>query len=146
PSTPDLTDVRIVAGDFHEGDLAQVMDSSHLVADVVGTWLTRAKGRPTLCFAVDRAHAKHLQRQFIEAGVPPGYIDAYTEAAERNQIARQFHDGSIKVVCNVGCLTTGIDWDVRAIILARPTKSEMLFVQMVGRGLRTAEGKDTCLI
>jgi superfamily II DNA or RNA helicase len=43
-------------------------------------------------------------------------------------------------------LTTGIDWDVRCIILARPTKSEILFVQMIGRGLRTAEGKSDCLI
>jgi DNA repair protein RadD len=52
----------------------------------------------------------------------------------------------VQVVCNVGCLTTGIDWDVRCIVLARPTKSEMLFVQMIGRGLRTADGKDDCLI
>jgi DNA repair protein RadD len=50
------------------------------------------------------------------------------------------------VVCNVGCLTTGIDWDVRCIVLARPTKSEMLFVQIIGRGLRPAEGKENCLI
>ena len=57
-----------------------------------------------------------------------------------------FHDGGIRVVCNVGVLTTGVDWDVRALILARPTKSEMLFVQIIGRGLRTAEGKDYCLI
>lgn len=50
------------------------------------------------------------------------------------------------MVCNVGTLTTGIDWDVRCIVLARPTKSEMLFVQMIGQGLRTAEGKEDCLI
>ena len=40
----------------------------------------------------------------------------------------------------------GVDWDVRCIILARPTKSEMLFVQIIGRGLRPAENKDHCLI
>lgn len=50
--------------------------------------------------------------------------------------------GKVAVVGN----TTGVDWDVRCIILARPTKSEMLFVQIVGRGLRTAEGKDYCLL
>jgi superfamily II DNA or RNA helicase len=43
-------------------------------------------------------------------------------------------------------LTTGIDWDVRCIILARPTKSEILYVQMIGRGLRVADGKQDCLI
>jgi DNA repair protein RadD len=50
------------------------------------------------------------------------------------------------VVVNVGTLTTGIDWDVRCICMCRPTKSDMLFVQIIGRGLRTAEGKDYCLI
>jgi DNA repair protein RadD len=146
PASPDLSNVRTVAGDYHEGDLSTAMDKSNLVADVVDTWLDRGQGRPTLCFAVDRAHAKHLQQKFIEAGVAAAYIDAYTCTADRKVVERQFHAGTVKVVCNVGCLTTGIDWDVRAIILARPTKSEMLFVQMVGRGLRTAEGKSDCLI
>jgi DNA repair protein RadD len=146
PASPDLTGVRTVAGDYHDGDLSKAMDKSALVADVINTWIERGQDRPTLCFAVDRAHAKHLQQKFLEAGVAAGYIDAYTEAAERKEIARQFHAEKIKVVCNVGCLTTGIDWDVRCIILARPTKSEMLFVQMIGRGLRTADGKDDCLI
>ena len=146
PASPDLTGVRIVAGDYHEGQLADAVNKTELVADVVTTWLERAKDRPTLCFAVDRAHAKHLQTKFLEADICAEYIDCYTEAPERNEIAKRFHAGEVKVVCNVGCLTTGIDWDVRCIILARPTKSEMLYVQMVGRGLRTAPGKADCLI
>lgn len=114
--------------------------------DVVETWRLRGEERPTLCFAVDRAHAKHLQARFEEAGVPTGYIDAFTDTDERAVIRRRFHAGEIKVVCNVGCLTMGVDWDVRCIILARPTKSEMLFVQIIGRGLRTAPGKDALLV
>jgi superfamily II DNA or RNA helicase len=146
PASPDLSHVRTVMGDYHEGDLSEAMNKVNLVADVVTTWLERAQGRPTLCFAVDRAHAKSLQSKFLEAEIPAEYIDCYTDALERKAIAKRFHSGEVKVVCNVGCLTTGIDWDVRCIILARPTKSEMLFVQMIGRGLRTAEGKDDCLI
>jgi superfamily II DNA or RNA helicase len=146
PASPDLTGIRIVAGDYREEDLSKTMDKPSLVADVVDTWIDRGENRPTLCFAGDRAHAKNLQAKFQAAGISAGYIDAYTAAADRKEIARQFHAGGIKVVCNVGCLTTGIDWDVRCIILARPTKSEILFVQMIGRGLRTADGKSDCLI
>ena len=146
PSHPDLTDVRTVRGDYHKGDLSGVMSDAPLVADVVDTWRRRAENRSTFCFAVDRAHAKHLQAKFTEAGVSTGYIDAHTPISERREIERKFHNGDIRVVCNVGCLTTGIDWDVRCIVLARPTKSEILFVQIVGRGLRTAEGKEDCLI
>ena len=146
PSHPDLHDVRIVAGDYHEGDLAEVMGRRVLVADIVQTWLSKAKGLPTLCFAVNRDHARSLQEQFEAAGVKTAYQDANTKMDERAAIKRGFHDGSIEVVVNIGTLTTGIDWDVRCISLCRPTKSEMLFVQIIGRGLRTAEGKSECLI
>lgn len=146
PSHPDLSEVRTVAGDYHEGDLGEAMNRPPLVADLVETWLRRGEQRSTLCFAVDRAHAKHLQVKFEEAGVPTGYVDAYTEPGERALIRDRFHAGELRVVCNVGCLTTGVDWDVRCIILARPTKSEMLFCQIIGRGLRTADGKQDCLL
>jgi len=146
PSHPDLSEVRTVAGDYHEGDLADAMGKPHLIADVVNTWLEKGESRSTLCFAVDRAHAKMLQQGFEGRGVPTAYIDAYTDRDERKEIGARFHEGDVKVVCNVGTLTTGVDWDVRCIILARPTKSEMLFTQIIGRGLRTAEGKDSLLI
>lgn len=141
PAHPDLTGVRTVAGDFHEGDLADAMDKPSLTADVVETWRRMGEDRPTFVFAVSRAHAKHLQRQFEEAGIGCAYVDAYTDMDERESIRKRFHAGDVRVVCNVGCLTTGVDWDVRCIVLARPTKSEMLYVQMIGRGLRTAPGK-----
>lgn len=146
PSHPDLTGVTTVAGDYHEGQLSSAMNKPKLVADVVSTWLAKGEDRPTLVFGVDRAHAKHLQERFLAAGVPTAYQDANTDAMERAEIRRAFHRGDVRVVCNVGTLTTGVDWDVRCIVLARPTKSEMLFVQIIGRGLRTAPGKQNCLI
>ena len=144
PTHPDLSKVRVVAGEYHEGDLSDAMQP--LVGDVITTWLERGEGRPTLCFGVDRDHASVLQKRFQAAGVPAGYIDMNTTTTERRAIADAFHRGELKVVCNVGCLTKGVDWDVRCVILARPTKSEALYVQIIGRGLRTAAGKADCLI
>jgi superfamily II DNA or RNA helicase len=146
PSHPDLAGVRTVAGDYHEGDLGAAMNKAPLVADVVDTWLKKGEGRSTFCFAVDRAHAKHLQERFQAAGVATDYIDAYTDSKDREAVRQRFQAGETRVVVNVGCLTTGVDWDCRCIVMARPTKSEMLFVQIIGRGLRPAEGKDHCLI
>jgi len=158
PSHPDLSNVRTVAGDFHEGELSAAMQEGRLVADAVETWIKLAENRPTLCYGVDRAHAKALMTKFQAAGISCAYQDAYTKDADRidkatgervpgrKAIKTGFHDGTYKVVCNVGTLTTGIDWDVRCISMCRPTKSDMLFVQIVGRGLRTAPGKDDCLI
>lgn len=146
PSHPDLSAVKDVAGDYHEGQLAEAMSTKVLIADTVATWLQLGENRPTLVFAVDRAHARKLANEFEAAGVPTGYVDMDTPREEREAIGRRLAQGQIKVVCNVATLTTGVDWDVRCIVLARPTKSEMLFVQIIGRGLRTAKGKDDCLI
>ncbi|UDL95481.1 DEAD/DEAH box helicase [Lichenihabitans sp. PAMC28606] len=146
PSHPDLTSVGTVAGDYHEGQLADAMNRPQLVADAVENWLRHGENRPTLCFAVDRAHAKSLQQQFEASGVRAGYVDMNTPIEERDLVGQQLRKGALQVVCNVGVLTTGIDWDVRCIVLCRPTKSEMLFVQIIGRGLRLAEGKLDCLV
>lgn len=145
-SHPDLTGVRIVGGDYHEGQLSDAMNQADLNGDVVGTWARLAEGRPSLVFGVDCAHAQSLRDAFRAAGINAGYQDASTPKDERGRIKRRFHSGEYPVVCNVGTLTTGVDWDVRCISLVRPTKSEMLYVQIIGRGLRTAPGKADCLI
>lgn len=146
PAHPDLKGVKTVAGDYEIKGLAEAMDQGALVADIVSTWMERGEDRPTVCFAVNRAHAKHVQTQFEAAGVSAAYMDAKTELIDRRDIVKRFSAGDVRVICNVGVLTTGFDADVRCIILARPTKSEILYTQMIGRGLRTAKGKDHCLI
>lgn len=146
PSHPDLTGVRTSKGDFDEDDLERIMGDNLLLADVVTSWLKFAEQRPTLVFAVNRAHARKLQAKFRDAGVMMGYCDAYTDRIERKVLFDQMADGKISGIVNVGTLTTGVDADVRCIVLARPTKSEMLFVQIVGRALRTAPGKVDALI
>lgn len=146
PGHPDLKGVRVTAGEYQIDDLSDAMSKKELVADIVETWQKRGEDRPTLCFCVDRAHAKHVQEQFDAASIPCGYIDAFTDRGERSMIRDKFKGRSFKVVCNVGVLTTGIDWpEISCIIFARPTRSEMLFVQIAGRGLRTDEGKTDCL-
>ena len=144
PSHPDLSSAKIVAGDYREADAEAAM--APLTADVVTTWLRLGEDRPTILFAVNRAHARALQRQFEAAGVGAAYIDAYTPQIERKAIERRFHEGAIRVVCSVGTLIVGVDWDVRCVIFARPTRSEMLWVQAIGRGLRLADGKSDCIV
>ena len=142
----NLNGVKVTGGDYNEKQLDEAMNKSSLVADVVETWLKKGDGRQTLCFAVTCQHAQALQAQFEQAGIPCGYIDAHTKDDDRTEIFNKFKSGRHKVLCNVGVLTTGVDLDVRCIILATSTKSEILFTQIIGRGLRTADGKDDCII
>jgi DNA repair protein RadD len=146
PSEPDLAGVRTVAGDFHEGELAEAMDRPIVTGDIVETWLKRGEGRPTFSFCVNRKHAQHVAERFLEVGIACEYMDGTTSREDREAIFARFRSGETRIICNVGVLTTGVDLDVRCVVDAKPTKSRILFVQTIGRGLRTAAGKDKLLI
>jgi superfamily II DNA or RNA helicase len=149
-SHPDLKarlkKVKTVADEYVVDQLSETMRDKELTGDVVKTWLELwGKGR-TLCFAVDCAHAQTLKLRFEEAGVRCAYQDADTDRVERLAIKRAFYEGAIDVVCSVGTMTKGLDWNVHCISLARPTKSRTLFKQIIGRGLRLADGKEFCVV
>jgi len=147
PSQVDLDGVRIVAGDFDEGELGRRVNTARLVGDVIETWRARGENRPTLCYGVNRAHAEHLQQRFLEAGIPAAYVDGFTDRVDRERVLRRFRSGEVKVICNVGVLTTGVDIPmVSCVIDAAPTQSEIKYVQTVGRGLRTAPNKNECFV
>lgn len=147
PSHPDLSDVKIVAGDYDQEQLGEAMNKAKLIADIVETWLDKGEDRPTLIYAVNRAHAANISDAFNAAGIRCGYMDGTMDIDERDDIIRRFSNGDLKMIANVGVLTTGVDLPfVSCLVLARPTKSEMLFVQIMGRGLRKAEGKVDCLV
>ena len=142
----DVSRVKIVAGDYQKTELSGAMRGGTLTADVVATWKEKWGKDKTLVFGVDRAHAETLHMRFLDQGIRSAYQDAQTSDGDRKAIERGFHNGQLQVVCNIGTLTTGVDWDVRCLVLARPTKSEILYTQIIGRALRTAPGKDYALI
>lgn len=146
PDIPDMSGVKITKGDYSEAGSAEVMEGTALMASVVDTWLEKGENRPTLLFAVNCAHAAQLHAAFERAGVAAAYVDAYTDVVERQFIERQFRAGEVKIACSVRTLTTGVDWPVSCIIDAAPTKSRMLHVQKIGRGLRVNEGTEDLLI
>ena len=146
PSEPDLAGVRTIAGEFQQDELADAMDRPAITGDIVETWLKRGEDRPTIAFCVNRNHAKHIAERFESAGVAVEYLDGETSREDREAVFARFRSGATKILCSVGVLTTGFDADVRCIIDAQPTKSRILFVQKIGRGLRTAPGKDHLVI
>jgi DNA repair protein RadD len=147
PPPPDLGNVRISKGDFHEGDLSEACDTKELVADIIKTWFERGEGRPTLCYGIDRKHAQHLEERFAEAGVRVEYIDCDVKMYAREEIFERFRSGETKIISNVYTLDTGLDLpNIGCIIDARPTRSRIRFVQTIGRGLRPAEGKDHLVV
>jgi hypothetical protein len=131
PATPDLKGVKITAGDSNEKQLADRMDKSDLIADIVGSWSKYGKGRKTVCFATSVGHSLHLRDEFLHAGVRAEHIDGHTPKEERDSTLERLKTGEIDVVCNCMVLTEGWDQpEVSCCILARPTKHMGLFRQM----------------
>ena len=143
---PDLTGIKTVAGDYHEGQLGKRMSDPKLVGCVIDTWLKHGENRPTICFAVNVAHAEFIGAELDRVNISNVVITGKTPMEEREVHFTQFKKGNLKVLVNVGTLVAGFDSDVRCIIDAAPTKSNIRHVQKLGRGLRVAEGKDHLII
>lgn len=147
PAQPDLSSVKITAGDFNEKQLDQACNRADLRGDVVAHWVSRARDLPTVCFAVSVAHSQALIDDFGRAGVTAVHVDGSMRRDERERSLAAIRSGEATVLCNVGIVTEG--WDMpqlRACILARPTASVSLLMQMWGRVMRPAPGKIDALV
>ena len=141
---PDLSGVHTVAGDYNLAELESAMMQSVIIAGAIDAWKEHAsrcigprRWLRTVVFASGVAHSKKLVTEFEKAGARAVHVDGDTPTEVRERIGTQLRAGEIDVVCNFGVYTEG--WDepcVKCCILLRPTKSLVLWRQMVGRVLR----------
>ncbi len=143
----DTSDVRTQAGDYVISDLAKRVDKAELVEETCSEVVKLgADRRKWLGFAVNVQHAEHVAEALQRHGIAAAMVSGETPAARRDALIRDFRAGRIRCLVNVGVLTTGFDVpEVDFIFLLRPTKSPVLYVQIAGRGMRLAGGKQDCL-
>jgi DNA repair protein RadD len=138
----DTSSARVQRGDFVVGDLARAATSARVVGDIVGEWLKHAAGRRTVLFALSIEHSQYMVEAFKKAGVAAEHVDGEMPTADRDAVLQRLRAGVTHVVCNCNVLTEGFDCpELECCILARPTLSLSLALQMVGRVLRPAPGK-----
>ena len=144
---PDLTGVRVTAGDYNQADIAQRMDRPSITGDVVEHYQRLADGVPAVAFCTSVEHARNVAAQFNAAGIAAMSLTGEDDAKAREVALSGLARGRIKVVTSVGVLIEGMDCPaIGAVILLRPTKSTAAYLQMIGRGLRPHPGKDRCLV
>ncbi|KAL1954550.1 hypothetical protein VTO42DRAFT_1060 [Malbranchea cinnamomea] len=145
----DLSKVKNAAnGDFLPKQLSAVMNNDTTNEIILRTWLARAENRKsTLVFCVDIDHVKSLTAKFREAGIDARYITSQTPKDVRTHELNAFKNQEYPVLMNCGLFTEGTDIpNIDCVLLARPTRSKNLLVQMIGRGLRLYPGKENCHI
>lgn len=149
PTHLELGDVSIDSStsDYNNKEVAGVLGKSTVYGDIIAHYKRLCDGQPAVLFAINIEHSNMMVARFKQAGIEAVHVEADTSMTDREEALERLRTGEIKVICNVGILTTGIDIPfLRAVILARPTKSYNLYIQMVGRGTRVAENKTTFLV
>ncbi|KAG9966199.1 DEAD/DEAH box helicase-like protein, partial [Aureobasidium melanogenum] len=147
-SGADLSKVRSLGkqGDFQTGDLSKAVNNDETNQITVQAWLAQAQDRKaTLVFCVDLAHVSSLTAMFRRFGIDARFITSDTPKQVRTERLDAFKNGEFPVLLNCGIFTEGTDIpNIDCVLLARPTKSRNLLVQMIGRGLRLHPGKEGC--
>lgn len=147
----DLTNVAISRklgeADYADRDIAPAVERIDIVQDTVSHTAPYIDRRPTVVFAASVHHAQLLAHYYADAGFSAAAVWGGMGDAERSRVIEAWKDGEIDVVTNCAVLTEGFDYPgIAAVVIARPTMSVGLYLQMVGRGTRVAEGKDDCVI
>lgn len=144
----ELDGVHTRAGEFAENELETAIDTEARNSLIVESYLRHAQGRrKTVAFCVTVQHAEHLIQAFREAGVHAEGIFGHTPSGERERILSAFSAGDIPVLCNVMVLSEGYDEPgIDCILWCRPTKSQALYIQCIGRGARRSDEKTDCLV
>lgn len=149
PYVPDLKGIRkdSETGDYVIKQLSERMDRPSLIGDVVQNWKKYGDNRPTLVFAVNIDHAKHIRDRFLAEGIPALHIDQETPDDQRQSTFQATIDGKNKVITNVAVMSRGVDLPcISCIVLARPTRSFVLYRQTIGRGKRPWPGKNDLIV
>lgn len=148
PTAPcRLDSLPIRSGDFDSSAAAQALDKPSITGDAIGHYRKLAAGRSAIAFCCTAAHAEHVAAQFRAAGISAQTILGTTPIDEREQLIASFAGGSLQVLVSVDVISEGTDVPAAAVaVLLRPTQSEGLYLQQVGRVLRPAPGKPHALI
>tara|TARA_R110002012_G_scaffold45866_6_gene121607 strand:- start:79 stop:1683 length:1605 start_codon:yes stop_codon:yes gene_type:complete len=142
----DLSEVAGTA-DYNAEELAKALLAASVVEHTVDAMNRHGSGRRALLFTASVEQARLTADGLNEAGWRAAFVSGETPTDERADALRRFEAGDINVICNCAVLTEGTDLPVAdCIVVARPTRSKPLYIQMIGRGLRLSPGKDDCLV
>jgi len=147
PMAADLSGLKSRAGDYTIEGAAARMDRASVTGDAIKHYLHYARGKSAVVFCCTVAHANHVVEQFKAANITATTLLGSTVPAERDRAINALANGKLQVLVTVDVVSEGFDCAAAEVaILLRPTQSEGLFLQQVGRVLRPSPGKREAVI
>jgi superfamily II DNA or RNA helicase len=134
-------------GDFKTEEVAKANPVEGLAGDVVKSYRDYLEGKQAVIFCINVEHSVAIEAHFQAAGISSAHLDGNSSPGERADVMQKFRDKYIQVLTNCAHFDEGLDIPgLDGVILARPTASLSRYLQMVGRALRVAVGKEHATI
>jgi len=132
-------------GDYKTSEVFDIMSDLNVIGDVIQTYEKYGQDKPAILFAVNIRHSELMAAEFNLAGIPAIHCDQSSSSKERESAINKLRKGEIKILCNVNIFSTGVDIPEAEVgIMARPTASEVLYIQQLGRLLRPCKKCARC--
>ena len=142
----DYSNLRLVKGRYNEKDLNDKYIGNEKRYDLIYKYYKKYRSKRALGFCSSRQHAEEMAKEFCKRGVKS--VAVYSNAdgefsEERNQAIEKLKNQEIQVIFSVDMFNEGVDIaSLDMVMFLRPTESPTVFLQQLGRGLRTYRGKE----
>lgn len=144
-SSVDYTEIPWRSGRFDPEQLSNKLATLARARHALAEWQLRKQQR-TLAFCVSIVHAEFMSAQFDKAGIACAAVYAGSKLSRVDALER-LRDGRLAIIFSVDLFNEGVDLPaIDTVMMLRPTESKILFLQQLGRGLRTSEGKERLVI
>ena len=143
----DLDRIGVVAGEYNNGELSDLMCQSTIYGDVLEYYRRLGENRQAIAYCVSVKHSVETAKMFCDHGIPAVSIDGGMSQRERDEKMALFRSGAVQILCNCNLISEGVTLPNASVaLLLRPTCSLPLFIQQACRVLTPVEGKKAVII
>ena len=147
PHKLDFSNLKLKRNDYLKKDIANLVKNKVITGNAVSHYKKYLLNKPTVVFCVDIPHAQTILERFLSEGIKAALLTGDTPQNERDKILDDLKNNIIHVVVSIDVISEGTDLPcVEGAILLRPTNSESLYRQQVGRILRPRENKTAIVL
>ena len=142
PNKLNLDKIRTIRGDYSKKEVEDELDKVDIVGDAVENYRRLGKNKPAIAFCISVKHGQYVTNKFKQAGYTAELITGSMKSDERKTLIDNFKDGKVQILVSIDVVSEGFDVEgCYVAILLRPTQSEALYIQQVGRVLRPEPNK-----
>jgi len=147
PNKLNLDKIRTIRGDFSKKEVEDELDKVDIVGDAVENYRRLGNNKPAIAFCISVKHGQYVTNKFKQAGYTAELITGSMKSDDRKTLVDNFKTGKVQILVSIDVVSEGFDVENCSVaILLRPTQSEGLYIQQVGRVLRPEPNKTAIVL